>query len=429
MRTHKLSRRKFLGAVGKSAGVLAFPTIVPRAVFGDAETPPPSEQMTTAVIGLGWRGGQLVGRRWNRRLVAVCDVHRERVDDVLAGPGVGCDGYTDFRRIIERPDIGHVVIATPPHWHAVMARMAVQAGKDVFCEKPLAHSIHEGRAFVEAVRNSGCGFQYGALVYGLPMDLVAKAYRSRLLGWPLTVYQTNAMRCRLRPIDRFHLGLVNAAPEPVPEGLDWDLYCGPAPLRPYQPHRYGKSHRGYWDYEGGALADWGPHNFNALLGALDKGQTSPVEAEAEAPPADEEAVGVWNTARVRYADGTVIVFDSGRRHDATRGSSESIIAEGPNGALYCRNASGGPGWCTDPPHLMEALRDVPLVGEVPSTQNLRDPVECVTHAHHVMAMLHLVNIAIRVGRRVRFDPVAERVVGDEQAQAMIHPPMRAPWQV
>ncbi len=419
----KLSRRKFLTRA--SAGVAAA-SVVPRHVLGGPGNTPPSEVVGTAAIGLG-RGMGFVRKDGNRRTLAVCEVDKRRMERGLERAGPDCKGYTDFRYILDRPDIDEVFIAPPPHWHAVMSIMTAKAGKHVMCEKPLARTIGEGRAVVEAIRRYGCRFRYGAYCTGTPMDLAAKAYHSRLLGWPLTVYQADALGCPFKV--RQWTGLVNAPTQPIPDWLDWDMYCGPSPLRPFQPHRHGGSHRGYWDYDGGGVSDMGGHILNGIIGAIDKGNTSPVKIESDAPPSDEQAVGIWYSGKLTYAGGTTLVMDSGCRANATPASERGVYLEGPKGVLYLERGNKGRVARTDPPWLLEALKEYQLPGPIPATNNLRDPVQIVTHAHHTIAVIHLMNISIRMGRSIEFDPAKEEIVGDEQANSLIHQPMRAPWHV
>ncbi len=420
----KLSRRTFLGAA--AAGVTAA-SIVPRHVLGGPGQTPPSEIIGTAVIGLG-RGMGFVRKDGNRRTLALCEVDKRRMENGLKRAGPDCKGYTDFREILDRPDIDEVFIAPPPHWHAVMSIMTAKAGKHVMCEKPLARTIGEGRAVVEAIRRYGCRFRYGAYCTGTPMDLAAKAYHSRLLGWPLTVYQAGSLGCPFK-VEQW-TGLVNAPTEPIPDWLDnWDMYCGPSPLRPFQSHRHGGSHRGYWDYDGGGVSDMGGHILNGIIGAIDKGHTSPVSIESDAPPADEQAVGIWHTAKLTYADGTTLIMDSGCKPNATPASERNVYLEGPNGVLYLDRVGNARVPRTDPPWLLEALKEYQLAERIPATNNLRNPMEIVTHAHHTIAVIHLMNISIRVGRPIKFDPLKEEIIGDEQANALIHQPMRAPWHI
>ena len=410
----KETRREMLA---RCAAWWATITIVPRHVLGGPGFTPPSEIRGSAAIGVG---GQGIGKVYKGKTLAVCDVSKQRLAAGLEKAGPECKGYTDFRNILDRKDIDEVFISTPPHWHAVMTIMAAQAGKSVWCEKPLGRTIGEGRAVVEAIRRHGCGFGYGAYSAGTPADLLAKAYHSRLLGWPLTVYQSDPW-CPFKVTQ--WAGPQNWKIDPVPDWLDWDMYCGPAPLRPYTGARFGGTHRGWWDYDGGGVSDMGGHIFNSIVGAIDKGHTSPVEIEADAPPADEQVVGIWYTGRLKYADGTTLVLDSGLRPNATPATQKGVYIEGPNGVLYLDKS--GPR--TDPPWLLDALKDVQLPGPIPSTQSIQDPVERVTHAHRTISLVHLFNIAIRMGRPIRFDPDKEEIVGDDQANALINQPMRGPW--
>jgi myo-inositol 2-dehydrogenase/D-chiro-inositol 1-dehydrogenase len=414
------TRRDF---VAKASASFAAFNIVPANVLGGQHTAP-SELMGTATIGTGGRGMGFVKNDERRPTFAVCDIDATRAERARQKAGPLCKAYSDFREILERDDIDQVFIATPPHWHAVMSIMAAKAGKDVMCEKPLARTIGEGRAVVNAIRRYGCDFRYGAYCTGTPAELAAKAYHSGLLGRPLTVYQAGALGCPFKV--RQWTGLVDAKPQPIPEHLDWDMYCCPSPLRPFQPHRHGGSHRGYWDYDGGGVSDMGGHILNCIVGAIGKGHTSPVAIETDAPPADEQAVGIWYTGKLSYADGTTIVLDSSIKPDATPASREGLYLEGPEGKLFLDRDNRAR---TQPAGLLAALNAYELPYSVPATTNLRDPVEIVTHAHHAIAVVHLLNISIRMGRPIQFDPVNEVVVGDEQANALINQPMRAPWHI
>ncbi len=172
----KETRREMLA---RCAAWWATITIVPRHVLGGPGFTPPSEIRGSAAIGVGIQG---IGKVYKGKTLAVCDVSKQRLGVALEKAGPDCKGYTDFRYILDRKDIDEVIISTPPHWHAVMTIMAAQAGKSVWCEKPLGRTIGEGRAVVEAIRRHGCSFGYGAGSNGTPADLLAKAYHSRLLG-------------------------------------------------------------------------------------------------------------------------------------------------------------------------------------------------------------------------------------------------------
>jgi predicted dehydrogenase len=209
-------------------------------------------------------------------------------------------------------------------------------------------------------------------------------------------------------------GTPNLPERPIPKNLDWDMYCGPSPLKPYDGRRTGGTHRGYWDYEGGGLSDMGQHHFDPVQWTLGKDDTSPVEIEPHAPPAHPEVTGMWGWVELKYQDGTVLVLESrewGQRYDRReeRGVSLADLSEEDR-----RKVQDMP----DPQPLLsfaEAVKQRQQAGGNPEA------------AHRCATLLHLANIAIRVGRKIQYDPVAEQIVGDEQANRLVNQPMRAPW--
>ncbi|MDO8630683.1 MAG: Gfo/Idh/MocA family oxidoreductase, partial [Phycisphaerales bacterium] len=240
--------------------------------------------------------------------LAQCDVRwLDRADNKTT--------YSDFRRLLERKDIEVVAIATPPHWHALISIAAMEAGKDVLCEKPMTRFIAEGRAVAQAEKRYGRIFQVGTFGrFGASRDknriLTRKIMKSGLLkNCPAVHIQRGGFKVKEWS------GLVNAKPQPVPSSLDWNLYVGPSPMKPYHPHRVGGTHRGYWDYEGGGLGDMGQHHLDPFTWTYGKDDTAPVVIEAHAPPAHHDAVGMWGWVELKYADGLTLVFDSGEWGD------------------------------------------------------------------------------------------------------------------
>jgi predicted dehydrogenase len=406
-----ITRRHFLTG---TAAALATVSIVPRRVLGAPEIPP-SETIGAALIGVGGRGpgtySELVksfqGVGAGVTKLAECDVKwLDRADNKTK--------YTDFRRVLERKDIDAVAIGTPPHWHALISIAAMEAGKDVLCEKPMTRFIAEGRAVAEASKRYGRVFQIGTFGrFGASRDpknvLTRKIMKSGLLK-----------KCEAVVIKRGDLkvkewsGLVNAKPQPVPANLDWDMYAGPSPMKPYHPHRFGGTHRGYWDYEGGGLCDMGQHYLDPFTWTWGKDDTAPVEIEPHAPPAHPEACGMWGWVELKYADGFTLVFDSGEW-----------------GKPYDRKQSRG----VSLDDLDEESRK--KIAETPDPEPLLTFAQAVKArqpaggnaevAYRTVTILHLANIAIRVGRKIRFDPVREIIVGDEEANRLVSQPMRAPW--
>ena len=402
------SRRGFLkGAAAGAAGAAAF-TIVPRHVLGGKGSVAPSDTFGGALIGCGGRGsGTHRGLGPNVKRLASCDVKfLDRVNNKTI--------YSDFRRVLERKDIDLIAIATPPHWHALISIAAMQAGKDVLCEKPATRFIAEGRALVEAEKRYNRIYQVGT--YGRYKAsrnkgsiLTHKIMRSGLLKNNQGVhFKSGGLKVKQWS------GIVNPKPMAIPKFLDWDMYCGPAPLRPYHKHRTGGTHRGYWDYEGGGMADMGQHHFDPVQWTYGKDDTSAVEIEAHAPLAHPEACGMWGWVEMKYADGWTVVMESrewGKRYDRKkpRGVSLSDLSEEDQAKV---KAMGDP---------------EPMVSFPDAIRTRKRPGGHAEAAHRAACIMHLANIAIRVGRKIKYDPVKEQIIGDEEANRLVNPPMRAPW--
>jgi len=408
-RTQKVNRRQFLkGSIGAAT---AF-TIVPRRVLGGPDNTPPSETFGGALIGCGGRGnGTFNAMGLEAKKLAICDVKFVgRADDKTI--------YTDFRRVLERKDIDVVAIATPPHWHALISIAAMEAGKDVLCEKPMTRFIAEGRAVAEAEKRYNRIFQVGTFGrFGRSRNpgsiLIHKIMASGLLKSCRGVHiKSGGLKVKQWS------GMVNAKPQPIPKSLDWDMYCGPAPLRPYHRHRFGGTHRGYWDYEGGGLADMGQHHFDPVQWVYAKDDTSPVEIEAYAPPAHPEACGMWGWVELKYADGMTFVMDS----------REWPVPEQPAyDRQRAREVSLSDLSAEDQKRIREMPDPEPLVSFAEAVKTRKRTGGNADVANRSATLLHLANIAIRTGRKLRYDPVKEQIIGDEEANRLVNPPMRAPW--
>jgi predicted dehydrogenase len=403
----KMTRRRF---VQTAAAAPALFTIVPRHVLGGQGQVAPSDTFGGALIGCGGQGPQTFRRMQdglNVRMLAQCDVKfLDRADNKTF--------YTDFRRVLERKDIDLVAIATPPHWHALISIAAAEAGKDVLCEKPMTRFIAEGRAVVEAFKRYNRIFQIGTFGrFGNSRrgdDIVIhKIMRSGLLKeCPAVIHRKGGLKVAEWS------GQPDLKPEPVPKNLDWDMYCGPSPLKPYVRARTGGTHRGYWDYEGGGLSDMGQHSLDPLQWTYGKDDTSPVEIEAYAPPAHPEVCGMWGWVKLRYADGLTIVLESGewgKPYDgpSSRGMSLTDLRE-------------------EDRKEVETMPDPqPLRSFAEAVKTRKDAGGNAESSHRCATILHLANIAIRTGRKLQYDPVKEQIVGDEEANRLVNPPMRAPW--
>ena len=307
------TRRRFLGQAATAAAVF---TIVPRHVLGGEGVTPPSEILTKAVIGVGGMGqGHLKSINPNSKLLAICDVDEKHLQASLKAVGPDVKGYRDFREVLARKDIDIVHIPTPPHWHALISIAAAQAGKDIWCEKPMTRTIAEGEAVKAAIAkyhrifrlNTWFRFEGGFYGMGVTVKPIKKAVQNGLLGWPLkvTVGGTTGFDWKLG----MWAGRTDLTPQPVPPELDYDLWLGPAPLKPYHPHRVHASFRGYWDYDGGGLGDMGQHYLDPVQYILGKDEESPVSIEADTQPQHPDAVLPWRRITIKYADGCEILLD------------------------------------------------------------------------------------------------------------------------
>ena len=408
------NRRKFLKTSAASAASFQ---IVPRHVIGGQGHTPPSETYGAALIGCGGRGPgtyESMVRKLPATLVAACDVQKTRVDGYIKRKNPEAKGYNDFRRLLENPDIDLVAIATPPHWHALISIAAAEAGKDVFCEKPMTRFIAEGRAVVEAFNRYKRVFQIGT-------NGRFGAYKSRTSRTIHKIMRSGL----LKPNPCVHIkkgglklnqwsGKPGLKPQIPSEDLDWDLYCGPSPLKPFVTDRVGGTHRNYWDYEGGGMCDMGQHHFDPQQWIYGKDDTSPVKIEAFAPPAHPDVTGMWAWVELTYSDGFTFVMDSaewGPCYDkkASKQVSLSQLSEEDQQKIAAM---------PDPAPLLsfaEAVKQRKQAGGHPEA------------AHRAACILHLANIAIRLGRKLQYDPEKEQFVGDDEANRFVNVPMRSPW--
>ncbi len=425
----RVSRREFVA--GGLAATAAF-TIVPRHVLGGPRYTPPSETITRAVIGTGGMGrGHIVSNQPGQTPVtlAVCDVDEHHLKLGLDKAGEKCDGYTDWRRVLERKDIDTVHIATPPHWHALQVIAAAEAGFDILGEKPMAHTIAESRAMVTALQRHGRMYHvntFGRLGnyqnYG-STRMLKKLVDSGLLGRPLTVRLGRSTGFNWKVAE--WSGRTYLEQQPIPSQLDYDMWLGPAPRKPYHPHRVHGSFRGYWDYDGGGLTDMGQHYLDPVQYFLGKDDTSPSEIEAIAPwPQHTDAVGMWGTVTLKYADGDTIILNSGEWGAALPDGLPLI--EGPHGKVF-------PNYRTEPAGLFDRLAGWP---DPPAPRGFEEAVRTrkksslsEASSHRSCTLVNLAAIAIRLGRPLRFDPVRERFIGDDFANRLVDPPMRAPWRL
>ncbi len=391
--------------------------------------PAPSARLTMGMMGLGSMGMRhILGflQEPDCQIAAVCDVdsarRREAMTVINRHYGdQGCTEEKDFRDLIARKDIDVLCIALPDHWHSVAAVMAVRAGKDIYGEKPLALTIHEGRFMVETVRQYHCLWQTGT-----------QSRSDARIRFACQLVRNG----RIGKLQRVEVGLP-AGPRtgplpsmPVPDGFDYDLWLGPAPWAPYTEKRCHWNFRWILDYSGGQFTDQGAHSIDVAQWGAGTEETGPVEIEGSG---EFPAEGIWDAATAyraeyRFANGMTMgigthirggvrwIGDQGWVHYAgdIDANPKRLLWEqfGPDEPSLYRSAGGRQG------HRRNFLDCV---------KTRCQPASTIEVAHRSISLAHLGNIAMKLGRKLRWDPARERFLNDPTADRMLWRPMRAPW--
>lgn len=416
------NRREFIKKA--AIGVASF-TILPRYVLGGTGFIAPSDRLTKAVIGVGAMGrGHF--EYDDTQVVAICDVDTRHLAKAQAMLDKGVKSFSNYKDLLKLPEVDIVHIATPPHWHGIMAVDAANAGKDIWCEKPMTHTIGEGKRVMEAVQKHGSMFRLNTWFrfkdnfYGMGTTVkpIKKLVDSGLLGWPLkvTVGKHTGYDWKF-----YWVGKDNLAPQPVPAELDYDQWLGPAPYKPYNEHRVHQTFRGYWDYDGGGLSDMGQHYIDPIQYFLGKDETSPISVEIDAPQQHTDAVGTWRRITYTYADGCQIILDG-------EGKDTNVpYIEGPKGKLY-------PGFKSDIPDLERKLAAFPepapqMTDFITSVKTREKFALNEVNGHRSCNIINMGLVALRLGRSLKFDPVKQEFIDDEGANRLINPVMRAPYSI
>lgn len=418
--TNGLSRRRFL-RTGSAA--LAAPYFVPRRALAAGDKNAPSDRVVAALIGCGGRGMGLLGVHNDPRctIAAVCDVDQNRAAAAQARIGGG-QAYSDFRRILDRPDIDAVLIGTPDHWHAAITVMACQAGKDVYCEKPLCRSIQEGRKMVDAARRYERVVQMGTQYRSIARSREACEWiRNGRLG------KVNTVRLS-HPANRTHPCEPGQTP---PANLDWDMWLGPAPWAPYHPLRCHFSFRWFLDYGGGAIADNGVHMFSVVSWAMGADATGPVTIEATGREVPDNIYDVPVDLRVRY-EFSDPKFEAIWEQPGSGNLNLDFVGEQAtlSGFWDFKVTSGEADLSPTRADEVQLEHSENHAGNwFDCIASRRRPVMDVEIGHRTTCWSHLGNIAYLLGRKLQWDPAAERFVDDEQADRLLHVPYRAPWRL
>jgi predicted dehydrogenase len=429
------NRRRFLQSLG--AGILA-PLVLPASVLGRNGAVAPAERISVGMIGTGNQGNQhirvLLGMP-DARIVAVCDPVRAkreaakaRVDHACAqtrgGVLGGCVAYADFREMLRRSDIDAVFVASPEHWHALHGIAALRAGMDLYVEKALTTTIAEGRALVEAARRYDRVVQVGTQQRSsVQFRLACELARNGYLGKLHTIKVGDPRGYPGPPIRDV----------PVPEGVDYDMWLGPAPWKPYFPQLLVNL-KGWmltYDYTVGFQSGWGQHDIDIAQWGNGTDHTGPIEVEGHAAfPSDglNDTAMTWHTEYL-YANGVRLIFTSDNENP------HGIRFEGTEGSVFVNRRGIWP----EPKSLATVHfkpGDVRLYESrnhhanfLDCVKTRRDPICTIEAGHHANVICNLSDIATRLGRKLRWDPAKERFPDDDQANRMLTRAMRPPWRL
>ncbi len=434
------SRRNFLKA---SAAFGAFNLIPAKVLWGATA---PSNQLTRALIGFG-----CIAHSENHlpfkgsRLVGLTDCYAPRVAEGLAcaeKAGWGkIKGYKNFIELINDPGVDIVHICTPPHWHGVQSVMAAKAGKDVWCEKPMTRTVGEGKRVKDVIAetkrmyrlNTWFRFQDTFYGFGTTVEPIRQIVENGLLG-------KGPIKCVFGEGQGFTWkfgwsGRVQDRVQVVPDGLDWDMWLGPAPWKPYNDHRFGTSFRGYWDYDSGGLGDMAQHYLDPLQYLLCKDDTSPVKIDYVGLKQHPEAVGSFDRFTLTYDDGTEVILDgdvSLRDEPLLRGSNGlCVYKKAPDGkTLRIKDANG---WWPEE-KVLDTLAKLPKPAKqqtdfIDSCVNRKTFALNESNGFRSSSMFNLAIVAWRLGRGFEFDPVSLHARNDEAAERLLYQDdmMREPW--
>jgi predicted dehydrogenase len=443
-----MERRRLLQATAAAAGAVPARRV-----------PGANDRVVMGLIGCGGRGRYVAGfmkEAPNTEFAAAADVYLANAEKARQWAGPRARAFQDFRRLLELKEVDAVLIATPDHWHATCAVLALQAGKDVYVEKPLAYSIREGRAIVNAARRHGriavAGTQHRSSPH---FAECARIVQSGELGEVRFVRVWNY-------VNRSPKGIGNPPDSDPPEGLDWDFYLGPAPKVPFNRARFLATYRMFRDYSGGWITDYGTHRFDTVHQIMGVDQPAAVSASGGRFTL-KDAGDVPDTIIATYEyPGFVLSYEGyllnghgcggrtpGMKYYNMRGNDDrpnGMAFYGTNGALFADRIGyeiyaepkqiaiwGGPSQNSPEPRIEPRRMNTTDA----TALHARHFIECVRErkpsyagveiGQRATSVAHLGNIALRTGRKLRWDAATETFPGDSGANALLHRTPRKPW--
>ncbi len=411
------------------------PMVVPSHGFGVSGKPGANDRIRLAGIGVGRRGSTLLERFAGFEevdIVAVADVDRKQAEQMANTHNA--KAYHDYRRILDRDDIDAIVTATPDHWRALVCIHACQAGKDVYAEKPLTLTIAEGRQIVEAARKYDIVFQTGSQQRSMPANHHGcELIRNGRLGKVRKVIAHN-----------YPSPWLNGLPgKPIPKRLDWEAWCGPAEVIPYDPNlerpRANPGWISFRAFSGGEMTGWGSHGFDQIQWALGMDTSGPVEIWTDdatfAPPLYTEPKGRSDGEKATSSPKVYMRYSNGVEMELADAPPGGGIFIGEHGRITIgRNSLE-----SDPPELIEEPLKNKQVHLYKSDNHYKNWLDCIKSretpiaeaetGHRSATICHLANNARRVGRRLQWDPQKEIFVGENDAPYLLDYPRRRGYQL
>ncbi|HIQ21030.1 MAG TPA: Gfo/Idh/MocA family oxidoreductase [Planctomycetes bacterium] len=421
-----------------------------------------NDRLRIAAIGVGGRG-MAITRQAARfgDVVAVCDADRRHAELARKAFDEKPRVYQDYRELLEREDIDVVINATPDHWHTLINVAALKAGKDVYTEKPLTLTVEEGKLLRRVVQQAARIVQVGTQQRSeRPFQTAVELVRNGRIGQLRQVWVA---------LPYFSTKGGPFSTEPVPEYLDWDLYQGQAPQRPYCRQRTHKNFRWWYEYAGGIITDWGNHHMDVAHWGMDCELTGPVSVEARGLFPNRGRPQCYNTpdrffARMEYPNGVELLYFAALNDKRLYGTvaehqptteqeiewlfgpdvpqevksfnRNGIMFIGDRGRVFV-NRGGVHGKAAEEleenPLPEDAWRATPsrdhMANFFDAVKQHKEPVSPVRIQHRTVTACHLTNISLRLGRKIVWDPAGERIVGDDEAQRMLSRPQRPPYQI
>jgi len=428
------SRRRFLKTAAGASALAAVPYFVPASVLGKDGAVPPSEKIVVGGIGIHGRGMhdlQWIMGNPDVQFVAICDLQKKQRLAVKAEVDKfygtsDCQMYPEINAFLEeRGDIDAVLIATGDRWHAMASILAMRNGKDVYTEKPSCMTIAEGRAVVETARRYGRVYQTGTQRLSEPNHVFCiEMARTGRLGKVHTAY------AHIAPWDAAVMSheWLPGVEQPPQDEVDWDAWLGPCPWRPYNPSYVSGGWRGYYDFHTSCIGEWGAHTFAQAQAGLDCGESSPIEYEYVPNDSGDGMV-------THFASGVKMIFSRGEKY--WHGSCGERF-DGPEGWVAAADGYSQPD-VSSPALLNEFQRVISqyVARTGRSLDHMRNFLDCVRSRertvanpevmHHSMTTVHAANICMWLKRSLKFDPVKEEFIGDDEANRFRSRAMREPY--